>query len=93
MDLNNPLRKLKNLVSNKIWLVELDQLRGIKLLLVRFLRTIIIVINDFFRDKCVLRASALAFTTLLALVPLAAVGFSLLKAFGVEQEVQNWILN
>jgi membrane protein len=92
MNLNNPLRKLKNLVSNKIWLVELDQLKGIKLLMVRFLRTIIIVVNDFFRDKCVLRASALAFTTLLALVPLAAVGFSLLKAFGVQQEVQNWIL-
>ncbi|WP_419419378.1 YihY family inner membrane protein [Legionella sp. D16C41] len=46
----------------------------------RFIR---FVINHFIEDDCAYRASALAFTTLLALVPLMTVGFSILSSFPV----------
>lgn len=46
----------------------------------RFIR---FVINHFIEDDCAYRASALAFTTLLAIVPLMAVGFSILSSFPV----------
>ena len=35
------------------------------------------------RDRCLLMASSLAYKTILALVPMLAVGFAMLKAFGV----------
>lgn len=44
-----------------------------------------LVINNFFNDDCPYRASALAFTTLLALIPLMTVGFIILSAFPVFQ--------
>ncbi|WP_131782731.1 YihY family inner membrane protein [Legionella gresilensis] len=46
----------------------------------RFIR---FVINHFIEDDCTYRASALAFTTLLAIVPLMTVGFSILSSFPV----------
>lgn len=45
--------------------------------------------EEFFNDKCLLRASALAFTSLLALVPVTAIFFfflTKLEAFGQIQE-------
>ena len=49
----------------------------------------------FWRDRCPMVASELAYTTLLALVPLMAVGFSVLAAFPVFQhlitDIQNFI--
>ncbi|HCA89376.1 MAG: hypothetical protein CMF38_08270 [Legionellaceae bacterium] len=42
---------------------------------------IIFVIRHFFEDDCSYRASALAFTSLLAIVPLMTVGFAVLSSF------------
>ena len=47
------------------------------------------------RDKVIIRASGLAYSTLLAAVPLVAVGFALFSAFGafddVKQKVQDFL--
>lgn len=42
------------------------------------------VARGFVADQCMLRASALAFTTALSLVPLLAVAFSISKGFGFQ---------
>ena len=44
-------------------------------------------------DNCILRASSLAFSTLLALVPLTAFVFSLLTGFGAFETVRNELQN
>jgi len=49
--------------------------------LLRLLRTSVIAGKGFWNDECMLRATALAYTTLLSLVPLLAVAFSLFAAF------------
>ena len=53
------------------------------------------VIVHFFKDDCPYRASALAFTTLLAIVPLMTVSFAFLSSFPMMQHlglsVQNFI--
>lgn len=46
-------------------------------------RFIQFVVTHFFADDCTYRASALAFTTLLAIVPLMSVGFAVLSSFTV----------
>ena len=58
-------------------------------------RFIYFVARHFIEDDCTYRASALAFTTLLAIVPLMSVGFAILSTFPVFQNladpVQNFI--
>lgn len=54
----------------------------------RFVR---FVARHFIEDDCIYRASALAFTTLLAIVPLIALGFVLLSTFPVFQSLTSTV--
>ncbi|HDR46455.1 MAG TPA: YihY/virulence factor BrkB family protein, partial [Geoalkalibacter subterraneus] len=51
-----------------------------------------LVIRDFFTDRCLLRASALTYASVLAIVPLLALMFALLKGFGVQNQLEPLIL-
>ncbi|WP_236685550.1 YihY/virulence factor BrkB family protein [Geobacter pickeringii] len=52
-----------------------------------------IVCRGFFADQCLLRASALTFSTLLSIVPLFALAFAVLKGFGVQNTLEPFILS
>lgn len=60
--------------------------------LVRFIRFVIL---NFINDDCTYRASALAFTSLLAVVPLMTVGLAILSSFpvfqGLSEPLQDFI--
>lgn len=62
--------------------------------LIQFLQATLSQLN---RDKVVIRASGLAYSSLLAAVPLVAVGFALFSAFGafddVKQKVQDFLFS
>lgn len=46
------------------------------------------VLRDLFSGELTMRAMSLVYTTLLSLVPLLAIGFSMLKALGVHNQVE-----
>ncbi len=54
-------------------------------------------IREFLKDSCTLRATSLAYTTLLALVPLSATVFSISTAFGafssMEEQITDFFIN
>lgn len=52
-----------------------------------------LVVRGFFADGCMLRASALTFTTLLSIVPLLALMFAILKGFGVQNELEPLLMS
>ena len=60
-----------------------------------YLRKILIfsknVIVKFYKDRCLIRASGMAYSSLLALVPLSALVFSLLTAFGAFDRLKESI--
>jgi membrane protein len=64
-------------------------LRGLQ----HILRIIYVVIRDLADGQLTLRAMSLVYTTLLSLVPLLALGFSVLKGFGVHNKVEPMLLN
>ncbi|MBT8132828.1 MAG: YihY/virulence factor BrkB family protein, partial [Gammaproteobacteria bacterium] len=54
----------------------------------RWMRFPYALVRDAVRGELTLRAMSLVFTTLLAIVPLIAFSFSVLKAFGIHRQVQ-----
>jgi membrane protein len=59
----------------------------------RGLRTVLTLARDLARGRLTLHAMGLVYTTLLSIVPLLALSFSVLKAFGVYNQIQPMLLN
>jgi membrane protein len=55
---------------------------------VTFLHGLTVAAEKFQDDQLSLRATSLTYTTLLSLVPFLAVAFSVLKAFGVQNQLE-----
>jgi len=61
--------------------------------LIDSMRVTFIVVRELTKGELNLRAMSLVFTTLLSLVPLIAVAFSVLKAFGVHNQLEPFLLS
>lgn len=72
-------------------MVEPTMLQGFARVYVPFLRLIVVAISDFRDGALSVRATGLVYTTLLSLVPFLAVMFSVLKAFGVHQQIEPFL--
>ena len=59
----------------------------------RVLRVSYALIRDLREGQLTLRAMSLVYTTILSLVPLLAISFSILKGFGVHNQVEPVLLN
>jgi len=77
----------KSHVDSFVWGADLRELRGWPRFGVKSLRVLYVVIRDLIGGELNLRAMSLVYTTLLSVVPLLAVSFSVLKAFGVHNQV------
>jgi membrane protein len=76
-----------------IWDQELAGLPVWKARLLRVVRLLYKVIQDLVEGDLSLRAMSLVYTTLLSLVPLLAVSFSVLKGFGVHNQIEPFLRN
>jgi membrane protein len=59
----------------------------------RFVRTVLILGRDLAMGQLTLRGMSLVYTTLLSIVPLLALSFSVLKAFGVRNQLEPMLLS
>ncbi|MCA9470561.1 MAG: YihY family inner membrane protein [Nitrospirales bacterium] len=71
-----------------LWEVNLDRLDPLKRYWVSCLRLMFVAAWEFKESVLSMRATSLVYTTLLSIVPFLAVMFSVLKAFGVHQEIE-----
>lgn len=76
-----------------LWQDVAEQGGQLKRTLMHLLRVAFIMANELRNGDLSLRAMSLVFTTLLSLVPLIAVAFSVLKAFGVHNQIEPFLLN
>jgi len=84
--------KIVDFLTKDIWRISLSQYSTGKSFLIRQLRVIILAFHKFGKDKCQLRASALTFYTLLAIVPVVAMAFGVAKGFGFEKLLEQQLL-
>ncbi len=83
---------LREKIKVLLWEQNPADLSLLQRVLLRQLQTAALVIRDFNVNQCFLRAAALTYYTMLSLVPLLALTFALLKAFGVQNLLQPWII-
>ena len=87
------IEKLHSVLKRLIWQVHLNSAPRWLAVPLRSARICYAVIRDLAGGQLTLRAASLVYTTLLALVPLLAVSFSVLKGFGVHSQVEPLLLN
>lgn len=61
--------------------------------LLRVAQILIVAVKDFLADRCLLKASALSFTTILSLVPFLALIFAVLKGFSIQNRLEPFLLD
>jgi len=82
----------KQRLKRLVWEQNPEELTWVKRALLRQLQMVVLVSRDFYGNRNLLRASALTYYTILSLVPLLALTFALLKAFGVQNQLEPLIL-
>ncbi len=82
------LKRMDRSIREAIWSERAERLPGRAILVVRLMRLIAVVLRDLLFGQLTLRAMGLVYTTLLSLVPLLAFSFSVLKAFGVHNQLE-----
>lgn len=83
---------MRSTARKLIWEPDLSAAPGWKASVIWVVRMVYVLIRDMFDGQLTLRAMSLVFTTFLSLVPLLAVSFSVLKAFGVHNHVEPALL-
>ena len=82
------LEKLRQIYLDNVWGVDVQALRPVHRAAVRIMRLLHNLALELAEGHLTLRAMSLVYTTLLSLVPLLAVSFSLFKAFGVHNQLE-----
>ncbi len=74
--------------EHDVWVIKVHELTGVRQWGVKLLRLGLVAATEFRESFLSIRATSLVYTTLLSLVPFLAVMFSVLKAFGVHQQIE-----
>ena len=90
--MNTKRAGLKSTVYAAVWSSRFDTRAGWKTGVIRMVRLALVLARDLTYGQLTLRATGLVFTTLLSLVPLLALSFSVLKAFGVYNQIDPILL-
>ncbi len=89
------IRTASRFIGSEIWHINTRGLSRLHALLVRIAKSIIFLYHQFWEDRLLTRASALTFSSLLALVPLLAILFTLYQSLGLyvdlEPTLREWL--
>ena len=79
--------------THEIWHIRANKLDKKQGFLIRQLRIFILAIKGFNEDKCTVKASALTFYIMFALVPVLALLFAIAQGFGLKQKLEKDLLH
>ena len=85
------LKRVQQFLVHELWR-EIPALSRRKAAALHVVRVVALAARSFVAKRCLLRASALAYTTLLSLVPLLAFAFSVAKGFGIQEQIRPLFL-
>ncbi|MDO8282921.1 MAG: YihY/virulence factor BrkB family protein [Thermodesulfovibrionia bacterium] len=82
-------KNITDFIKTGLWEIDTSSLSRFKALAVWSVRLFIVVFREVTEGQLTLRAMGLVYTTLLAMVPLLAVSLSILKGFGLHNQVME----
>ena len=86
------LKEKGQLMDNWLWNTDLSKASLWQRIAIKSLQIIYAVVRDLRDGQLILRAMSLVYTTVIAIVPLLALSFSVLKGFGLHNEVEPALL-
>jgi len=90
--MKHKLQKISHFLTTEIWTLSVQQFSRKKKFLITQLRIFTLAFRGFQEDNCPLHASALTFYSLLSIVPIFAMLFSIAKGFGFETLLEKQLL-
>lgn len=91
--IGNFLSRLIRFVSYDIWRITEHEVSGIKETYINTIKTVILAVRGFRDQELQTKASALTYSTLLAIVPLLAVLVGIAKGFGFQGAVRDQLFS
>jgi membrane protein len=91
--MKNLWKRLYVFFLTDLWALDRSSLGRLRAFLVHALQIATVVVRDVLYGEVTLRAMGLVYTTMLSLVPLLAVSFSVLKAFGAHNKLEPFLFN
>ena len=89
--MDQTLHKLYSWFTRQVWDDDLRDLHGVQKAVVFIARVLHMLVRELLGGQLNLRAMSLVYTTLLSVVPLLAVSFSVLKGFGVHTRIEPFL--
>ncbi|MEG1659199.1 MAG: YihY/virulence factor BrkB family protein [Bacteroides sp.] len=80
-------------VTYDIWRITEDEVTKTKFSLYTIIKTVYLCINRFTKDRLINKASALTYSTLLAIVPILAILFAIARGFGFSNLMEHQLRN
>lgn len=87
----NIIKRAWQFVSIDIWRITGNELSQSKRIGIQTLKKIILTLRGFFEDNLMIKASALTYNTLLAIVPVLALIIAIGKGFGMQDSIERFI--
>ncbi len=89
---NQTLHRISRFLSDEIWDIELSSIPRLKRFGINVARVIHLVFNGFRDNECQLHAAALTYTSLMAIVPILALGLAVLRGLGAGEIAEQKIV-
>ncbi len=91
--MNKRIAALWKFLTYDIWRITEDEVTRTTFSVYNIIKTIYLCINRFTKDRIVNKASALTYSTLLAIVPILAIVFAIARGFGFDSLMENQIIS
>lgn len=87
------LKKWRLFLRDKLWNFPLQEVKGYRYLLFKWIRVFDLSLRKFFQDGCFLFAASLTYYILMSIVPILAVAFGIAGGFGFREDLQKTLLS
>ena len=84
------LRRIIEFLNVDIWQMPTAGLSPVRRMLMAVFKTVVLAVRFFTTKRVMMQASALTYSTLLAIVPIVAVVFAIARGFGYNKYIEVW---
>ena len=91
--MNKRIAALWKFLTDDIWRITENEVTRTTFSVYNIIKSVFLCINRFTQDRVVNKASALTYSTLLAIVPILAIVFAIARGFGFDNLIRQQIMS